>query len=235
MWVTPERVAIALPQPAGLPRSVPAGPNQGCPCVFRYWHDEIQPDGSVKTLRKYQAVGRSKGDGAITKKQAEVERDKFLAKLNAPTIEIAAEQVATTGVAFFAEIAKMYEDGYLGVRAIMSRVFYYAEGHGLWEEGKRSPASKAKLGKKHYKYERRILSFGETARVLVRLEDTIRLKRVCPYRRSPVDRNGLVFAFAGSPRVWLASPSLRIGVVRSPASIRNRAAFEDLALLVRVF
>lgn len=62
-----------------------------------------------------------------------------------------------------------------GVRAIMSRVFYYAEGHGLWEEGKRSPAGKAKLGKKHYKYERRILSFDETARVLARLEDTIRL------------------------------------------------------------
>jgi hypothetical protein len=29
-----------------------------------------------------------------------------------------------------------------GVRAIMSRIFYYAEGHGLWEEGKRSPASR---------------------------------------------------------------------------------------------
>jgi len=55
--------------------------------------------------------------------------------------------------------------------AIMSRVFYYAEGHGLWEEGKRSPASKAKLGKKHHKYERRILSFDETARVLARLEE----------------------------------------------------------------
>jgi integrase len=58
-----------------------------------------------------------------------------------------------------------------GVRAIMSRVFYYAEGHGLWEEGKRSPASKAKIGKKRYKNERRILSFDETARVLARLED----------------------------------------------------------------
>ena len=30
-----------------------------------------------------------------------------------------------------------------GVRAIMNRVFNYAEGHGLWEEGKRSPASRA--------------------------------------------------------------------------------------------
>jgi len=62
-----------------------------------------------------------------------------------------------------------------GVRAIMSRVFHYAEGHGLWEEGKRSPASKAKLGKKHHKYERRILSFDETARVLARLEQPYKL------------------------------------------------------------
>jgi integrase len=48
-------------------------------------------------------------------------------------------------------------------------------GHGLWEEGRRSPASKAKLGKRQYTYERRILSFEETARVLARLENTIRL------------------------------------------------------------
>ena len=39
------------------------------------------------------------------------------------------------------------------------------------EEGRRSPASKAKIGKKRYKNERRILSFDETARVLARLED----------------------------------------------------------------
>ena len=62
-----------------------------------------------------------------------------------------------------------------GVRAIMSRVFYYAEGHGLWEEGRRSPASKARLGKKRYKRERRIFSFEETARVLARLEEPNRL------------------------------------------------------------
>jgi integrase len=62
-----------------------------------------------------------------------------------------------------------------GARAIMSRVFYYAEGHGLWEEGKRSPASKAKLGKKHHKYERKILSFEETARVLARLQEPNKL------------------------------------------------------------
>ena len=209
------------------PQVKPRKDREGWPWVFRYWSDEVQSDGSVKTLRKYQAVGPSKGDDALTKKQAEIERDKFLAKLNAPTVEVAVEKVATTGVALFGAVAKMYEEGYLGrenqiakptrvkekfylteyivprwgtlrlnqiqpkavedwlhttfdswwtmhgVRAIMSRIFYYAEGHGLWEEGKRSPASKAKLGKKHHKYERRILSFDETARVLARLEDTI--------------------------------------------------------------
>jgi integrase len=198
---------------------------QGRPWIFRYYADELRPDGSTKVLRKYQEIAPSKGDGAITKKQAEIERDKFLAKLNAPTTEEAVQQTVLTGVALFGEVARMYAVGYLGranqiakptrdkekfyldgyivpqwgkfrlnqiqpkavedwlhttfdswwtmhgVRAIMSRIFYYAEGHGLWEEGKRSPASKAKIGKKRYKNERRILSFDETARVLARLED----------------------------------------------------------------
>src|ERR1035437_11198576 len=77
---------------------------QGWPWVFRYWHDEMQADGTLKALRKYQAVGPSKGEDAITKKQAEVERDKFLAKLNAPTVEAAVQQVAATGVAFLGEV-----------------------------------------------------------------------------------------------------------------------------------
>jgi integrase len=57
-----------------------------------------------------------------------------------------------------------------GARAIMVRIYNHAEGQGLWEEGKRNPVSKAKLGKKTYKRERRILSFDDTARVLARLE-----------------------------------------------------------------
>src|ERR1035437_2078801 len=90
------------------PQVKPRKDRQGWPWVFRYWSDEIQPDGSAKTLRKYQSVGLSKGEGAITKKQAEIERDKFLAKLNAPTVEAAVEKLATTGVAQFGEVAKMY-------------------------------------------------------------------------------------------------------------------------------
>ncbi len=199
------------------------------PWIFRYRLNEIQPDGSVKTLRKYHEIGPSKGEGAITKKQAEVERDKVLAKLNAPTPEVAVQQVASTGVAMFGPVAQMYKEGYLarenqiarptrekeefyireylvpkwgavrlnqiqpkavedwlhttfdswwtmhGVRAIMTRIFNYAEGHGLWEEGKRSPSSRAKLGRKRHKRERRILSFEETARVLVLIEEPYKL------------------------------------------------------------
>jgi len=201
----------------------------GWPWIFRYYADELQPDGSTKVLRRYHEIAPSKGDGAITKKQAEIERDKVLSRLNATTTEEAVQQVVSTGIAFFGAIAKIYEEGYLGrenqiamptrvkekfylheyivprwgklrlnqiqpkavedwlhttfdswwtmhgVRAIMSRVFYYAEGHGLWEEGRRSPASKAKLGKKRYKNERQILSFEETARVLARLDEPNKL------------------------------------------------------------
>jgi integrase len=211
------------------PQVKPRKERQGWPWVFRYWSDVMQPDGSLKTLRKYQAIGPSKGAGAITKKEAEIERDKFLAKLNAPSMDVAVQQIASTGVAFFGAVAQMYQEGYLaredqisrptrekemlylrkyivprwgalrlneiqpkavedwlhtafdswwtmhGVRAIMTRVFNHAEGHGLWEEGRRSPSSRSKLGKKRPKRARRILSFEQTARVLVRLEEPNRL------------------------------------------------------------
>src|ERR1039458_5461951 len=96
------------------PQVKPRKDRAGWPWVFRYYDDAIQPDGSVKTLRRYHEIAPSKGEGGITKKQAEVERDKVLGKLNAPTIEQAVQQVAATGVALFSEVAVMYEQGYLG-------------------------------------------------------------------------------------------------------------------------
>ena len=96
------------------PQVKPRKDRAGWPWVFRYRADEVQPDGTVKTLRKYQEIGPSKGEGAITKRQAEIERDKFVAKLNAPTTEDAVQQVAATGVAVFRDVATMYEEGYLG-------------------------------------------------------------------------------------------------------------------------
>lgn len=211
------------------PEVKPRKDRTGHPWIFRCRIDERQPDGSYKEVRKYYEIAPSKGDGAITKKQAEIERDKVLAKLNCPSIEVAVQQVATTGIALFKNVAQMYEVGYLGrenqiatptreketfylnqyiipkwgelrlneirpqavedwlhttfdswwtmhgVRAIMTRIYNYAEGHGLWEEGKRSPSSRAKLGRKRPKRERRILTFDQASRVLRRLDDPYRL------------------------------------------------------------
>jgi hypothetical protein len=95
------------------PKILEAKFREGWKWFFRYYADEVQANGSAKTVRKKHAVGFSRGDEKITKKQADVERDKFLAKQNAPTVEAAVEQVAATGVALFGEVAKMYEEGYL--------------------------------------------------------------------------------------------------------------------------
>jgi integrase len=49
---------------------------------FRYRHDEVRPDGAVKTTRKRHICGPSKGPKAITRKQADAIRDSFLHDLN---------------------------------------------------------------------------------------------------------------------------------------------------------
>src|SRR3984885_7046524 len=91
------RVKARVQHPGVRPRKDRAG----WPWIFRYYDDEIQQDGSVKVLRRYHEIAPSKGDGAITKKQAEIERDKVLAKLNAPTPEEAGQHTVLTGVAVF--------------------------------------------------------------------------------------------------------------------------------------
>src|ERR1039457_6725877 len=103
------------------PQVKPRKDRAGWPWVFRYWAEVAQPDGSVKTLRKYQEIGPSKGDGAITKKQAEITRDVFLAKLNAPSMEPAVQQVGSTGVALFGKVATMYIEGYLARESQIAR------------------------------------------------------------------------------------------------------------------
>jgi len=41
---------------------------------FRYRRDELLPDGSIKTTRKFHTIGPSRGENAIPKKQAEAKR-----------------------------------------------------------------------------------------------------------------------------------------------------------------
>src|SRR5690349_14859763 len=76
---------------------------------FRYWADEIQPDGSLKAIRKKHICGPSKGNDAISQKQAEMVRDEELRKINAPNLKAAMAK----GQALFREMAKMYIDSHL--------------------------------------------------------------------------------------------------------------------------
>jgi integrase len=198
---------------------------------FRYWTDEIQPDRSLKPIRKKHICGPSKGDDKISYKQAELIRDEEMKKHNAVTVQAAMAK----GQALFGEIAKMYLDSHVdrrgklklpsrdterfrlesyilpqwekyrlaeitpkevedwlfslkredgepfawwtmkGIRKTMSAVYHKAETWGYWEEGKRNPLVKVDIGQKSYRNARKILSWGETAAVLARMEDPNRL------------------------------------------------------------
>src|SRR5262245_52270732 len=62
--------------------------------TFRYWHDEILPDGTVITKRARYEIGPATGKGAMKKREAELARDRFLDELNEPE---AAPVLNTTG------------------------------------------------------------------------------------------------------------------------------------------
>jgi integrase len=89
--------------------------------VFRYQAHEIQPDGSVKVVRKYREIGPSKGRGALTRKQVEARRDELLslifpAKANSPeaALDGETELPEAAGLVLFGQLARLYMSGYLG-------------------------------------------------------------------------------------------------------------------------
>ncbi len=53
----------------------------------------------------------------------------------------------------------------------VSWVYHKAEDWGLWEEGKRPPTVKVDIGKRSYRFEKKILSWDQTAAVLARLAE----------------------------------------------------------------
>lgn len=83
---------------------------------FRYRDDELLPDGTVKTRRKFHTIGPSRGEGAMGKKQAEIERDKFLANLNAGETRceaaVAAQQPVEIGAIIFGKLAELWRKDY---------------------------------------------------------------------------------------------------------------------------
>jgi integrase len=72
---------------------------------FRYWDDVLQHNGTAKAVRRFHVVGPSKGENGLAKKKAEVERDKFLATINKPSV---LEKIAE-GLVLFARMVDKYK------------------------------------------------------------------------------------------------------------------------------
>jgi len=85
---------------------------------FRFRADERQSDGSTKAVRKFQRLGPSKGDNKLTKKQAELARDRFLSTINKATVE---EKLAE-GVALLAAVAEKYKDAFVNAEVAGHRL-----------------------------------------------------------------------------------------------------------------
>ena len=84
---------------------------------FRYWHDELLANGSVKTSRKFHTIGPSKGESKLTKREAEAERDNLLNRLNAaPTraeAAVQAQEPPEVGAILFGKLAEMWRYDYV--------------------------------------------------------------------------------------------------------------------------
>jgi integrase len=84
---------------------------------FRYRRDDLLPNGSIKTTRKFHTIGPSRGENALTKKQAESKRDTFLVELNAaPTrceAAVAAAQPIEVSAILFGKLAELWRKDYV--------------------------------------------------------------------------------------------------------------------------
>jgi integrase len=84
---------------------------------FRFREDEILPNGSIKTSRKFHTIGPSRGENAMGKRKAEEERDRFFAALNAaPTRAEAAVMAARpveVSAIIFGKLAEMWRADYV--------------------------------------------------------------------------------------------------------------------------
>ena len=61
------------------------------------------------------------------------------------------------------------------IRRCMAAIYHKAEDWELWEEGKRPPTVKVDIGKRSYRFEKKILAWDQTAAVLARLADPNKL------------------------------------------------------------
>jgi integrase len=85
---------------------------------FRYRHDALQADGSVKTTRPFRTLGPSRGHQGLSKREAEAKRDAILYDLNAgPTRPAAAaahsHQASEVTAILFGRLAEMWRRDYV--------------------------------------------------------------------------------------------------------------------------
>jgi hypothetical protein len=80
---------------------------------FRYREDVLQADGSTREMQKFQVIGPSKGENRLQKKQAELERDKFLAKINKPTIQ----EKIVDGLVLFGKMVQKFKAAHVEAQA----------------------------------------------------------------------------------------------------------------------
>src|ERR1035437_31246 len=84
---------------------------------FRYWHDELHSDGTVKTTRKFHTIGPGKGENKLTRREAETVRDKVLNELNAaptrPEASVLAKEPVDVNTILFGKLAEMWREDYV--------------------------------------------------------------------------------------------------------------------------
>jgi len=68
---------------------------------------------SIRVVSKFHNVGPSKGDDRLSKKQAEVARDKFVATINRPTIQ----EKVVDGLALFSKMVEKYRAAHVEAEA----------------------------------------------------------------------------------------------------------------------
>jgi integrase len=91
---------------------------------IRYWQEEPLPDGSTKTVRRFQTIGPSNGQRGLSREQAEEHRDRIIATQKSnipvrnepftpPASAIHTEQPTESGMILFGTLAGMWVRDYV--------------------------------------------------------------------------------------------------------------------------
>ncbi len=82
---------------------------------FRYWHDNLLSSGLIQTTHEVRRIGPTQGAGALTRRQAEAERDRFMAQLSATVLRETPLVLPTEnpGEILFGALAELWEWDYV--------------------------------------------------------------------------------------------------------------------------